>query len=64
MLVIGHFIGRKTELLDLSKQGKEAVVKFKHTVHYLGNYFAISHFLHALRVVLLCLLYSPSGLKQ
>ena len=64
MLMIGHFIGKETKLLELSKRGEETQLEFKRTAHYLGGYLAISYLLHVLRAVLLCLLHSPSGLEQ
>ena len=36
MLMIGHFIGRDTKLLELSKQEGEKILEFKCTVHFLG----------------------------
>ena len=64
MLTIGHFIGKETKLLKLSKRGEETQLEFKRTIHFLGGYLAISYLLHALPAVLLCLLHSPSGLEQ
>ena len=64
MLTIGHFIGKETKLLELSKRGEKTQLEFKRTAHFLGGYLAISYLLHALPVVLLCLLHSPSGLEQ
>ena len=46
--VIGHFMGRETTLPGLSKQGKETVLEFKCTAHYIGGYFALNHLLHTL----------------
>ena len=60
MLTIGHFIGKETKLLELSKRGEETQLEFKRTARCLGGYLAISYLLHALHAVLLCLLHSPS----
>ena len=64
MLMIGHFIGKETKLLELSKRREETVLEFKCTADFLGGYLAISYLLHALCAALLCLLHSPSGLEQ
>ena len=60
MLMIAHFIGKESKLLELSKQGEEIVLEFKHTVHFLGGYLMINYLLHALHAVLYCLLHAPA----
>ena len=42
MLMIGHFIGKETKLLELSKRGEETQLEFICTAHFLGGYLAIS----------------------
>ena len=52
--MIGHFIGKETKVLELSKREEETVfIEFERTAHFLGGYLAISYLLHALCAVLL-----------
>ena len=34
MFMIGHFIGKETQLLELLKRGEETVLEFKCTAHF------------------------------
>ena len=61
MLMIDHFLERETKLLEISKRGEEKYLNSNVRCTFLGGYFAISHLLHALSAILLCLLHSPSG---
>ena len=64
MLMIDHFLERETKLLEISKRGEEKYLNSNVWRIFLGGYFAISHLLHALSAVLLCLLHSPSGASR
>ena len=57
MLMIDHFFERETKLLEISKRGEEKFLNSNVRRILLGGYFAISHLLHALSAILLCLLH-------